>query len=237
MSVFDWISLALFAGAVLLCTVRGFVRSASGVIRIVGSFMLSKVCGPLLGNLIFRYLVSPQLYDWMERQLSGFVGGAEDALNLSALFAENSEFEHLLHRFGATHLYESLKAQYGSISAGSEESVSEMIESIAAPWAERLSDSFSGMIIFAVAFLILGLLMRFVIAYVERSEVFGVVDHSFGFFLGFISGIFTVVAFCYVVYFAVGALLFVGRSPDAIVELIDKSEFFGRMYAFVKSTM
>lgn len=192
--------------------------------------MISKLCGPLLGNLIFRYLVTPQLYEWMEEQLLGFLDGVPD---LSALFAENGEFEQLLHRFGAMHLYESLKARYGNVTAGSEESVAELIESVAAPWAERLSDAIGAVIVFVLAFLVLGLLLRCVIACVERAEVLNVIDRFFGFLLGLISGAYSTVVFCYVVYFVLGVLLFLGRSPEILVRMIDESAFFGRLYAFV----
>lgn len=232
--ILDWIAVVVFLAAVLICTIRGFVRSVAGIVKIVGAFLLAKILGPLLGKLISLYVIGPKVYEWLEARVSEMVGGAADTLNLSALFREESgEFAALLNRFGASGEMDALEKTYGDTVEATTETLSEMVRSFASPWVDRLSVAIGCVLVFIAAFLLLMLVTKLIIFIVERIDVLNGMNHFFGFLLGLVGGAFAIVAVCYCLNLLTGALAFVGSSSDAILEELGASVLFGHIYRFV----
>ena len=48
----DWFFVAAVVLSIVFAALRGFVKSISGVVRVLGAFLVAKILGPLLGKLI-----------------------------------------------------------------------------------------------------------------------------------------------------------------------------------------
>lgn len=229
LGVLDYVTLAVFVLAVLICTVRGFLKSVAGIARVVGAFFLAKIFGSLLGGVIARYVVGPPVYEWLELQVSELVGE-----NLSELFEENAEaFEALLRRFGAAERYESLRDAYGEGVAATEESVSTFVKDFATPWVERLSVAIGCVIVFIAAFIVIFFLTKLLIYIVERIDILKRTNHLLGLLLGVIAGAYAVVGVCYAVNLLLGGLAFIGSSSAPILTSLESSLIFRPIYLFV----
>ena len=229
LGLFDYISIAVFVLAVLICTIRGFIKSIAGIARIVGAFFLAKIFGSLLGRLIATAIVGPAVYEWLEARVGELVGE-----NLSELFTENAEaLRALLGRFGAADRFESLRDSYGESVEATEEAVSLFVKDFATPWVERLSAAIGCVIVFIVAFIVIFFLTKLLLFIVERIELLNRTDHLLGFLLGLVGGVYSVIAVCYLVNLLCGALAFVGSSADPLLSSVESSMLFEKVYRFV----
>jgi len=230
----DFFILVLFVGAVVLCTWRGFVKSLSGVARLVCSFLLARIFSPMLGAFLSAKWIGPRVYGWLESKVSEMIGGIQGSANLDALFQEeSSSFASLLKTFGASDQLEELKTKYGEGVAATEERISEMVHSFAEPWVERFSVAVAAVLIFLVSFLVLLLLIKILGAFIDRIDVLNRTNRILGCILGVVLGLFGVVATCYVCNLGIGLLTLFGLSVDSFSDAVNSSVIFGRIYQLV----
>lgn len=233
MNAIDLIAIVIFIITLIIYAARGFLRSIGGAIRVIISFVISKIFSDELGALISERFLTPRSCECIKEHLLDALGEDIGNLNLATVFSENGELVQLLRRFGMSHLYDVLKAEYAGSLFTSEETVAELIDRIALPWSERLSVVLGGIIVFLASFFVLGLLIRCVTACVEHTGFLGAMDHLLGLLLGAVSGVYSVVVFCFILFFCINALLFMGRSPELLLDLIENSKYLGRIYLFV----
>lgn len=231
--VLDWIIVVAFLASVLICTLRGFVKSIAGVARIFGAFLLAKIFGPLLGRLISLHVIGPKVYAWIEEKVTAMVGGVSDAMNLDALFEEGSEFSTLLNRFGASEQLGELEAEYGNTVEATTETLSEMVRSFATPWVDRLSTAIACVLVFIVSFVVLWLLTKLFVFLIERIRVLKRTNRILGLVLGLVAGVYAVIGVCYAVSLLSGILAFFGSASDGLLASVDASMLFRHIYGFV----
>lgn len=230
----DILILALFVGAVVLCTWRGFVKSLSGIARLVCAFLLAKVFSPMLGAVLSEKWIGPKVYGWLENKVAEMIGGIENAANLDALFhEETSGFAALLQRFGASDQLEELEMKYGEGVAATQEKISEMVRSFAEPWVNRFSVAIAAVLIFVVSFLVLLLLIKLLAVLIDRINVLNRTNRILGCILGVVLGLCGVVAACYVCNLGIGLLTLFGASTESLTDAVDSSVLFGWVYRLV----
>lgn len=225
--------ITVFAAAVLICAVRGFVKSLAGIARLVGAFLLAKLFCPVLGKIISENMIGPRVYSWLREKVAAMLGGLESSAGLNTLFEENSEFSELLNRFGASEEFETLKLQYGEGVAATEESLSELVRSFAAPWVDRFSTAVAAVLIFVVAFLLLFLLTKLLVFLVERIDILNRTNRFLGLLLGLVAGVCCVVGLCYLSDLLAGFLALTGGSAETVTDAVETSAVFGHIYRFV----
>ena len=232
-TVLDTITLIVFVGMILLFTLRGFLRSAVGILKFVGAFLIAKILGPVLGGLISLHVIGPVVYAWIEAKVAEMVGGISDSMNLGALFEEGSGFADLLIRFGASDKLEALKAEYGNTLDATRTAITDMVRDFAAPWVDRISNAIATVLVFVVALIVLILLSKVLKSLIDRVTVARRIDRILGAVLGLVSGGTAIFVFCYVLGLIVGLLSFFGDAADGMIATIDGSLIFGWIYHLI----
>ena len=232
-TVLDTITLIVFVGMILLFTLRGFLRSAVGILKFVGAFFLAKIFGPMLGGLISLHVIGPAVYAWIEEKVAEMVGGISDTMNLGALFEEGSGFADLLTRFGASDQLESLKTEYGNTLDATKTAISDMVRSFASPWVDRISNVIATVLIFVAALFVLILLTKILKSLIDRATVARRIDRILGAVLGLVTGGTAIFVFCYALSLIIAVLSFFGNAADGMIATIDGSMIFKWIYHFI----
>lgn len=229
----DTVTLIVFVGMILLFTLRGFLRSAVGILKFVGAFFIAKIFGPMLGGLISLHVIGPAVYAWIEEKVAEMVGGISETMNLSALFEKGSGFADLLTRFGASDQLETLKTEYGNTLTATKTAISDMVRSFASPWVERISNVIATILIFVAALFVLILLTKILKSLIDRVTVARRIDRILGALLGLVSGGTAIFVLCYAISLLVGLLSFFGNAADGILASVEGSMIFKWIYHFI----
>lgn len=231
---YDWIILLIFLGTVLCCTLRGFVKSLTGIIRFALALLITKLLSPPLASVLSEKLIGPRVYPKLEAEVSEMIDSAEEAVGLDSLFSgENSDFSELINQYGGSEQLEVLESQYGEGVAATEESISEMVRSFASPWVDTFSMALAAIIVFVASFVVIFLVTLIFSALIRSIKVLKRTDHILGAVLGVVTGICGIVAFCYVCSFCISFCTILEISPEPMTTAIDTSAMFGHVYRFV----
>lgn len=226
----DWFFVAAVVLSIVFAALRGFVKSISGVVRVLGAFLIAKILGPLLGKLIASHLIGPKVYSGITDKISEMFAGVEGKLSYETLVSENPEFAALLNRFDAGESFSALLEQQGASLESSSEALTEMVISSATPWVERISLVIAYVIVFVVAFLLLLLTMKLIEKLTKKINVLKRTDHILGAVLGIVEGVYFVVGVAFVLELFLGILSSSGLVIDELRTTVDQSMLFGWFY-------
>ncbi len=193
----DMIVLALIIGTVTYYTKRGFLKSVLGFGRTLLAFLLARIFGPKLGELIADKALGNIIAEKIYTIFTSLFDDAVESFDLSTLFQQAPDtFVDLVERFGGS--MSTLEMQYGDMTAATRENLMELSQSIATPITTSLSNVIGYFLVFFLVFLLLwacsGLITK-----IFELPILTQVNHILGFFLGILFAVIYVLLFCFLV--------------------------------------
>ena len=229
----DWFLLIAIVGTIVYCAVRGFIKSLSGTIRILGAFLLARIFGPMLGKLLASHWIGPRVYEWVDAKMLELFGNLENSLDFGSLYTENADFAALIDRFNAYDKYSEFLESAAVESNSTREELTELVISSITPWVERVSVVISYIIVFIIAFFALFFITKLMAFVVKRIDVLNRTDHMLGAALGVFSGIYTVIGVCIAIETLIGLLVMNSIDAAGLQTVVENSMLFSPIYRLV----
>ena len=208
---------------IIVCTARGFVKTAIQLASFILSFVIAILfCSQLAGFIAENWLDRP-ITDKVEEKIASLAQKADGVTyDLSSLFGEKQpEFFDLLTRYRADK--GALEQDYGTITDGTQSTVRDISKRVSAPIVKVLSY----VIAFAILFIGSALILLIVSAILNSVAKLPVLKQLNG-FLGFLCGVILAAAFVFV-FSTVAVYLFEKLAvvyPDTIPSTLKEDSIF-----------
>ena len=227
--ILDVLVIAVFLGTIISYTRQGFVKAVLGFGKTLISAIVAAFFGPKVSAFIAEKLIGTRIAQRVYGILLSLYSGSTDAFDLTLLFEQLPEgFVRMVERFGGS--ISELEAQYGNMTAATQENLMSFSQSIAQPITRIISDLFGYLLVFLAAYVCFALFAN-LISKVFEIPMLKQINHILGFILGLVFGALNTLIFC---FFGKFLIPFIAAITSAFVaeDLIAGSMLFRAIVEF-----
>ena len=193
--ILDVLVIAVFLGTIITYTKQGFVKAVLGFGKTLISAIVAAFFGPKLSIFIADKLIGNRIVQQVYSILLSLYSGSAETFDLSQLFEQLPEgFVRMVQTFGGD--LSELEAQYGNMTAATEQNLMSFSQSIAQPITRVISDLFGYLLVFLAAYVCFALFAS-LICKVFEIPMLKQINHVLGFILGFVFGAVNTFIFCF----------------------------------------
>ena len=228
--LFDIILVAVFGLTILICCLRGFMRSVIEVAKLIVSYLLARIFGGYVTNWLREHIVLDGLKDRIAQIIKDLIakygpagaatGEEATKFDLSSLFTEMpEEFTELIDKSGVS--LDSLSDKFAPLKEATGAQLGELSANIAKPLVNTISAVAGFVIVFTVSMIVLSIVGFFICKIVDLPVIKDI-DRALGAALGAVAG----VVYVWIICLVVGAIVernLLGDSTPALEQFASNS--------------
>ena len=155
--VFDAIITALCIFIIVLSCKKGFIKSLTGLIKGVVSFIAAYAFTPMLASYVDEHFMLKRISSGIEKTISSLSGNGNGTFDLAGMFDKmDSSLKQIIDRYGADE--DVISGMCRGNAAADGDTVSKLAKYIASPVSDTLSKALSFIAIFIAVFVALSLI-------------------------------------------------------------------------------